>query len=307
MSKHKSSGWLAASLVFAVFLWGGNNAGVKFLVGSWPPVFVGATRFLCAGLLLLAVLRWTSWLGEWQPTPRELQMRLWLRGGLSLAAYIVTFNWASRFTSASNVALLLAASPLWALLWERHAGSPLELLRKYAAALLALTGVGVLFWPALKGSSASWPGEALGVLASFLWTNYGRQCRVLGGSLNGAEITAHTMWRAAIWLAPFAAAEVARTNVVWRADLALVQAYCIVAGGVVAFALWANALRHWETSQVLLFNNLIPLSTMTWAYFWLGEPFTHTFGLALVLIIAGVVLGQAPWRKLVGPAQAPTE
>ncbi len=293
--------------MFAVFLWGGNNAGVKFLVGYWPPVFVGATRFLCAGLLLLALLRWTDWLGEWQPTPRALQGRLWLRGGLSLAVYIVTFNWALRFASASHVALLLAASPLWALLWEHHAGSRRDLLRKYAAAVLALAGVAVLFWPVLKGSTASWPGEALGVLCSFLWTNYGRQCRALRGSLNGAEITAHTMWRAAVWLAPLAAMEVAREGVVWQANLAWVQTYCIVAGGVIAFGLWANALRHWETSQVLLFNNLIPLSTMTWAYLWLDEPITHTFGLALVLIIAGVILGQAPWRKLTEPAEAPTE
>lgn len=307
MAKHPSSGWLAASLVFAVFLWGGNNAGVKFLVADWPPVFVGATRFLCAGWLLLAVLRWTRWLGAWQPVPRSLERQLWLRGGLSLAVYIVAFNWALHFTSASHVALLLAASPLWALVWERQAGSTMEALRKYAAALLALSGVGVLFWPALKGSAASWPGELLGLLGSFLWTNYGRQCRALGGQLNGAEITAHTMWRAGLWLAPLAAVEVVRTGVVWRLDLVLVQGYCITAGGVLAFALWANALRHWETSQVLLFNNLIPLSTMTWAYLWLDEPFTSTFGMALVLIVAGVVLGQAPWRKFLQTPQPPTE
>lgn len=307
MSRQKSNGWLAASLVFAVFLWGGNNAGVKFLVGFWPPVFVGATRFLCAGLLLLAVLRWTNWLGEWQRAPRELQMRLWWHGGLSLAVYIVTFNWALRFTSASHVALILGASPLWALLWEREAGSPRDTIRKYSAALLALMGVGVLFWPALEGSKAGWPGEALGILASFLWTNYSRQCRALSRDLNGAEITAHSMWRAAIWLTPFAVLEVAQHGVSWRTDGAWVQTYCVVAGGVVAFGLWTNALRHWPTSQVLLFNNLVPVSTMTWAYFWLGEPFTHTFGLAMLLIIAGVVLGQAPWRKPAPPAEPPTE
>ena len=47
---------LALSLVFAVFLWGGNNAGVKFIVGAWPPIWTGASRFLCAGLVLLLTI-----------------------------------------------------------------------------------------------------------------------------------------------------------------------------------------------------------------------------------------------------------
>ncbi len=308
MSKLKSNGWLAASLVFAVFLWGGNNAGVKFLVGFWPPVFVGATRFLCAGLLLLAVLRWTHWLGAWQPVPRGAQASLWWRGGFSLAIYIVVFNGALCFTSASHVALILGASPLWALLWEHNSDSVREKARKYGAAMLALAGVAVLLWPALMTSKGSWPGEVLSILASFLWTNYSRQCRILSQNLNGAEITAHSMWRAAIWLAPFAVWEVGQRGVAWRVDGAMVQGYCILAGGVIAFALWTNALRHWPTSQVLLFNNLIPVSTMAWAHVWLGEAITSTFGLAMVLIVAGVVLGQAPWRKSTPlPAETPPE
>jgi drug/metabolite transporter (DMT)-like permease len=50
---------------------------------------------------------------------------------------------------------------------------------------------------------------------------------------------------------------------------------------------------------VYLFNNLIPLSTMTWAYFFLDEPITKTFWMALVLIASGVILGQANWQKLI--------
>src|SRR5215831_11011267 len=103
----KSDGALALSLVFAVFLWGGNNVGTKFIVGTWPPIWTGGTRFLCAGLLLLAVLRWTKWLGALSPLTADLRRRLWLHGGLSLAIYIVTFNWALRYTSASHVALYL--------------------------------------------------------------------------------------------------------------------------------------------------------------------------------------------------------
>jgi drug/metabolite transporter (DMT)-like permease len=38
--------------------------------------------------------------------------------------------------------------------------------------------------------------------------------------------------------------------------------------------------------------------------FYLGEPITHTFWAAMVLIIAGVVLGQADWSKIFGTPES---
>jgi hypothetical protein len=114
----KNNAVIAGSLVLTVFLWGGNNAGTKWLVMSWPPVFTGCIRFILAGILLLAVLRFSNFPGAFQPLTPELRRQLWLRGGLTLAVYIAAFNWALRFTTASHVALYLGASPVWALLWE---------------------------------------------------------------------------------------------------------------------------------------------------------------------------------------------
>ncbi len=306
MNRNKSA--IAAGLVFAVFLWGGNNTGVKFLVRSWPPVFVGGTRFLCAGLLLLAVLTWTDWLGRPIPLSRRQKRRLWWQGGLILAFYIIAFNVAVQLTAVSHVALYLGAAPVWALLWEGWAGlSRRELLKRYAAAALALSGVVVLFWPTLKGGSGRLPGELLGLACSVLWTSYGRQCRALSDELSGATITAHTMWRAGVLLLPIGLLETASLGLPVNGRLVLVQLYCIVAGGVVAFGLWNSALRHWKTSEVYMFNNLIPPSTMLWAYFCLDEPMTRTFWFAMALIVAGVLIGQTNWIKLVGRFWVPEE
>lgn len=292
VSSPRNNAFLAASLLFAVFLWGGNNTGTKVLVAAWPPIWTGGSRFLLAGLLLLAVLRWTRWLGVRHTPPRELKQQLWWRGGLSLAAYIVAFNWALRYTSASHVALYLGAAPVWALLWEGWPDRTRRSALRYGAALLALGGVAVLVGPALGSRAVRLPGELLGLSASVLWANFGRQCRALSSQLSGAEVTAHTMWRAGVCLMPLALVELVPSGLPLEFNLLGIQAYCIVAGGGLAFGLWNNALRHWPTSQVLLFNNLIPLSTMLWAYFWLGETITSTFWLAMILVATGVILGQ---------------
>ena len=281
-----------------VFLWGGNNAGTKWLVASWPPIWTGGIRFLCAGLLLLMVLRFTSRLGEYRPLTSGLRRQLWLRGGLSLAVYIVVFNWALRLTAASHVALYIGASPVWTLLLEERPRQTWASTRRYGAALLALAGVLVLFWPAMQTAKLDLLGEFFGLAAGILWANFNYQMCFLSANLSGAEVAAHTMWMSGIVLMPFGLAEIAMRGITVNTGSLGVLAFCILFGGVIPYVLWNNALRHWRSSQVMLFNNLIPLSTMVWAYFFLHEPITSTFGVAMFLIVAGVVLGQADWARI---------
>ncbi len=292
MSKAKSNAAIAAGLLLTVILWGGNNAGTKWLVMSWPPVFTGSVRFLAAGIILLAGLRFTPWLGEFQPLTPALRKALWFRAGLSLAAYMVAFNWALRLTSASHVALYLGASPVWLVLAEGLRGAVRDLARRFLAAGLAVAGVLVLSWPAMAGGKTNPVGELLGLSASFLWAAYSYQVRELRAHLNGTEVAAHTMWISGVWLIPVSLWELYHHPVTVDAESFWVMAFCVICGGVIAYALWNSALRHWPASQVMLFTNLIPLTTSLWALVFLQEPITHTFWEAMILIVAGVILGQ---------------
>ncbi len=282
-----------------VTFWGGNNAGTKWLLGSWPPVFTGSMRFVFGGLILLAILRFTHWLGEFEKLTPELQKQLWLRGGLSLAFYTITFNWALKLTSASHVALYLGASPVWALLAEERPRRTWASVRRYSAALLAVVGVLVLFWPALKaGKQTNLAGELFALVASFFWAYYSRQSRWLGARINGLEVAANSMWMSGVILLPIGLVEVAIHGLPVTPQHLGIMAFCIIFGGVIPYAFWNNALRVWPASKVLLFNNLIPVTTCIWVHFTLGEPITTTFYLAMALIIFGVLLGQIDLAKV---------
>jgi drug/metabolite transporter (DMT)-like permease len=297
VSQSKTNAAVAGSLLFAVFLWGGNNAGTKWLVMVWPPIWTGSVRFLLAGAVLLVVLRCTTWLGERHPLTAGLRRQLWLYGGLSLAVYIVAFNWALRLTSASHVALYLGASPVWALLWEERPRRSWASAKRYGAALLAVGGVLVLLWPALQTAKPDLLGELFGLACSVLWAYFSRQMRFLSQQLSGTEVAAHTMWMSGVLLLPFGLVEIAARGLPVNPACLGVMAFCVVFGGVIPYALWNDALRRWRTSRVMLFNNLIPLSTMSWAYFLLHEPVTPTFWAAMILIVAGVMIGQTDWPK----------
>jgi drug/metabolite transporter (DMT)-like permease len=177
-------------------------------------------------------------------------------------------------------------------------------VRRYGAALLALAGVLVLFWPALQTAKLDLLGEFFGLAASILWANFSHQMRILSADLSGAETAAHTMWMSGLLLMPFGLGEIAMHGLAINATLLGVQGFCIIFGSVIPYALWNNALARWPTSRVVLFNNLLPLSTMTWAHYFLHEPVTSTFWTAMILIVAGVVLGQANWAKLSGTPES---
>lgn len=291
----KSNAGIGFTLFLTVAFWGGNNVGTKYLVRDWPPLFIGCTRLLGAGLILAAILRWTDWLGARSPHTPAIRRGLWWQGGLSLALYIFIFNSALQQTTAGHVALYLGIAPIWALLLEERPAWTRQSLRRYGAAGLAVLGVVVLCLPKWRTGELHWSGELLGVATGFFWTYYSRQCRKLAaGGLSGAEVSAETMCRAGLWLLPPTVLEAVRRGaLVWRWDLVGIQVYGILVGGVICYALWNNGLRHWPTSRVFLFNNLIPLATMTWAWIFLGEPFTATFWVATGLIMSGVALGQA--------------
>jgi drug/metabolite transporter (DMT)-like permease len=247
---------------------------------------------------LFAVVRFTKWIGDFQPLTPVQSRQLWLRGGLSLAAYTVAYCWAMKLTAASHVALYIGASPIWALLVEQRPRKNWATVRRYGAALLAVSGVLVLFWPALKNSAFNLAGECCGLGCSLLWANYSHQSRILAQTIHGVEVAAGSMWMSGVWLLPVALGEVVLHGVTLDGPHIGIQSLAILFGGVVPYALWNSALCHWQTSRVMLFNNFIPLTTATWAHYTLGEPLTPTFFAAMFLIVAGVAIGQADWIKV---------
>jgi drug/metabolite transporter (DMT)-like permease len=64
-------------------------------------------------------------------------------------------------------------------LWEERPQRTWASARRYGAALLALAGVLVLFWPALQTAKLDLLGEFLGLAASILWANFIHQMRTL--------------------------------------------------------------------------------------------------------------------------------
>jgi drug/metabolite transporter (DMT)-like permease len=291
---------IAASLVLATIVWGANNTTIGYLVRDWPVLWTTGTRLLGAGILLLGLLRWTKIFGEPQAVPPDVHRRLWVRGAPLFVGWAAGFSWAVTMTPVSHASLYLAASPVWGLLLEERPRLNHESLRKYFAALLALAGIVILFLPKLNaaaGDGHSWLGDVIAFCASWSWTIYSRESREMSGRISGMLYTAHTAWRAGLLLLPFVIWEITNNPPALKSHLIGWQGFSIFAGTIVGLGIWNHVLRYWPVSRALLFNNLIPVFAMLWAWQCIGEKITPTFWPAMALVVSGVVIGLAPWRK----------
>ena len=103
--KSKASLLTEASLILAAVFWGSNYAATKFAALSMPPVSIVAVRFLVAGLLMYAVLRFL------EPGSRLVRKDLLPMAGLGCLGVAIgqtTFTFGVCMTSAANMGFIFA-------------------------------------------------------------------------------------------------------------------------------------------------------------------------------------------------------
>jgi drug/metabolite transporter (DMT)-like permease len=153
--------WAALATVYIV--WGSTYLAIRFALVSFPPFLQMGTRFLVAGLILFAFLRWRG-----TPLPNKLQWRnativgaLMLGCGMGLTAY------AEQTVSSSLTAILVGTIPLMTAVWSAAIGERPGRL-EWTGILIGFGGVLLL---AGGAGFAQSPGGMLAmVLACTAWT-----------------------------------------------------------------------------------------------------------------------------------------
>jgi drug/metabolite transporter (DMT)-like permease len=151
-----------ACLAATWLVWGSTYLAIKFALTSFPPFFQMGTRFLVAGLLLMA---WVRWRGHPWPTHREwrhatLVGALMLGGGMGGTAY------AEQTIGSGLVVAFIAVVPLMItglnLLWGVRPG-------RREAAGIGVGLLGVLMLTQGAGFQASPAGLTAIALACITW------------------------------------------------------------------------------------------------------------------------------------------
>ncbi|UFH51692.1 DMT family transporter [Pseudomonas sp. KNUC1026] len=282
--------------LFTVVLWAGNTLVTKLSAGLIAPASITFYRWALAFLLLLPFTAAGLW-RERERVRRHLP-QLAALGLLGMVIYQGLAYSAAHSTSATNMGILIALSPLMsALLSSVLAREPLT-WGALLGGLVSFAGVLCLIARGEPGNVAHLQlnaGDGLMLIAVLANALYGVLLRRWQLPLSTWLQLTVQVGCALVCLLPWYL--LGERSGITAQSLPLVL-YAGLLASILAPWLWINGVQAVGPSRASLFLNLIPLIVALVAVGWLGERLApyHAVGGALALL--GVWLGQALRRPL---------
>ena len=281
---------------FAVMalIWGTTWIAIKAGVTAVPPLLFAGTRFVAAGLLLLAGQ--ALW-GGLRPVPREDWPRL-----AAVALLVITATYALLFWGMQNVpsglagVINLALMPVALLGLGVAHGEERFRMSFVLAVAVGLVGLLVLFAPSLQVSSSPLLRWGLGaiVLATLAYAWGSVLNRRLLRRYGTVQLSGVQTLLGGVVLCAMAGVHGDFAPEVWRAFLSLpVLAgwlYLVLGGSLVAFTLYMHLVHAWSAARAGLYAFVSPVVALAAGALVYGEPLTRGNVLGSALVLAGAWL-----------------
>lgn len=305
--KHERTLAYAAFATICV-VWGTTYLAIRIAVETIPPLMLTSTRFLVAGLIMLGLTRLR---GERIPTDRRTLANLALIGFLMVGIGNLAVVWAEQWVPSGMAALLVATAPFWMVLIEmfRTGGERID-WRTAGGMLIGFVGVGLLVTPGGAGRAFD-VHFILGALAIQLGS-IGWQLGSVRGKYYLKDVSflpsvslQMLFGGAVVFVIGLALGEGSRIRLTPRTLGA--WAYLTIFGSIVAYSAYVYALNHLRTTKMSLYAYVNPVVAVVLGWLVLREELTWLSVVAMVVILGGVALVQAPVRMKTVERRIPVE
>lgn len=288
---------VAFALAAVYLIWGSTYLGIRFaLEGGWPPLLMAGIRFIVAGSLMYAVLRWRG-----VPAPTHSQWRTVAVMGLMLIVFgngLVCI--AEQTVSSGMTAVAIASSPLWMGVFSAlrgHKPTRMELLG------LAIGFVGVIWLSAGSGLGGSRLGMAslLGATVAWAFGSIWSRGRDLPSPFMGAA-GQMLVGGALLLVAGLAMGE--RMHAMPTTKGLLSVAYLVLFGSIVAYSAYNWLLDHVRPVLASSYGYVNPAIAVILGAWLADEHFSGAQLGAMGVILLGVVaitLAKAAAPKMAAP------
>jgi drug/metabolite transporter (DMT)-like permease len=280
-------------LLGTVLLWALNVTVTKFMFEhAWRPLSYGTIRYALA-ILIFWVFTW------WRERSfRIARSDIWLvaLAGLCLFGNQVAFVYAVKLATASTVALLLGATPVFmgliALAFR------LERLQWtfWIGAAVTFAGVALIAVASGNGVSGSLLGSLLGVVTAFTWACYSTSIAPLMRSYSPYRISSLVLAIGWVPLAAVGAHQVAHQTFHFGPLVWVAFAYAVVGPLFLTNLLWFTAIDRVGAPRASLFANLQPFFSVLFALVLLNESLYSLEIAGGLLIFAGIALDRI-WHR----------
>ncbi|MFE0255263.1 DMT family transporter [Streptomyces sp. NPDC059010] len=282
-----------ALAALATIVWSGSFVTSRALHDSVPPVQHAFWRWVVALVAVAPFGARQAW------RQRQLIRRhpgfVLLASLLGVTTYNTLVNQAGLTTSAANMAMIMAASPVLMAVFERASGVRLG-ARRVAGLLVACAGVVLLIGSGAGGARFA-AGDLWMVAAACCFGAYSGLLRRKPAELGGTAFLFTTFLLGTALLLPAQGVSVAvQGGFAPTPGTVLPILYVGIASSAVAFFAWNRAIALVGPSRagVVYYLQPVCVALLSWAV--LGEATGWTQAVCMALILGGVVLGAASRR-----------
>ena len=292
-----------AALLFCVLFWGFSFISIKITVEVFPPMSLGMLRFAIAlGFLFLLKLKLAP---HEKLNVKDIPM-LFFAGLFGVFFYFFFQNIGITLVSASESSIAIGSIPILAMIadWlegkitsKKNTEIPASEIgvRQWLGAFISIAGVWLV-----AGVSLAISGSILGYMymsgAALSWVTYSLITRKLFARCSRIYIV---FWQSAaglICFIPFSLREISG----WGIPDITVIAHLLFLGiccSALGFFFYAQALKNLGISVCAIFINMIPVVTVIFGFFILGERLSPLQWLGAALVISGVYLAMQSREK----------
>lgn len=224
----------------AVLIWSTSFVATKMAYRSFPPLTLGAARFVIASLVLGTILLAQG--ASRKPTPRDAGL-ISVSGVLGITVYFALENTGVRLTTASNAALIIASYPAITSLFEL-------LLYRTRVSWMKMLGISMALFGVYRlshsqqggGGEQQLMGNLLLIAAGIVWTLYNFVTRRVVRGYPMITVSFYQTVAGTLTFIPLALTERASWQVP-TIEASLILLYLGVFCSVAAFLLYNYGLR----------------------------------------------------------------
>jgi drug/metabolite transporter (DMT)-like permease len=285
--------WLTElGLVLMALIWGVNYSIVKFGTTVIDPLAFNGARVALAALVLsvLVAVRREAW------PARGDAWRLLALGVLGNGFYQYLFVEGIARTSATDAALVVAASPAFIAIIGRMRGIERASAGRVLGILLSLGGIAFVVLGSSEATQgvSSVTGDLLVLGGSLSWALYSVLLKPYTERVPGLQLSALTMVGGAAPLALVALPNLMHAG--WRGMPGLgwgAMLYSGLLALVVAYLFWYRGVRVIGPTRSAIYSNLQPVIAVLFAWVMLSETPTLWQGVGTACIMASLLLTRA--------------
>jgi len=286
---------LYTSIVLAMVFWSFSFIWTRVAILSFPPMTLITLRLIIASLLLFIVAKAS---GKFQKLRRKDLKMFLLLAFFEPFLYYVGETFGLTMVESTLAAVIISTIPLfapvlaYAILRERI-GWP-----NIIGILVSLLGVFFVIYQPGAGFNANPWGVALLFLAVFSAICYATTLRKISTYYNTLNVIFYQSFLGLIFFIPtFFLTDFSNIqNLQVTSDALVALVMLSVFASVVAFVLFAGAVRQVGVTRTNVFVNLIPVFTAILSWLILDEIITLSKWIGISIVVIGLFVSQ--WGKM---------